>query len=129
MMRTALVLLALLSAPTSIAAQAVRGWTVEPSSEDQFIFRFTGRTLSSAGTPTVTLRSAAMADASPSAIVAGTAVSGTDLVVRIAPDTGCGASGCRVGNTYVIRVQPTDSDGNRPTATGRVAVKWDDRGP
>jgi hypothetical protein len=110
-------------------AQQITGWTVEPASEDNYIFRFVGRTLSSAGTPTVTAQYTTAADATPSAILGGTSVSGTDLIVRLKPDFGCGTSGCRNGNVYIIRVQPTDSDGNKPTATARFAVKWDDRSP
>lgn len=128
-MRGALLAVVITCMPLAADAQGMRGWIVEPASEDQYIFRFAGRTLASAGVATVTVRSAALADPTPGAIVTGTAISGTDLVIRIAPDTGCGVSGCRAGNTYVIRVQPTDSNGNRPTATARVAVKWDDLGP
>lgn len=83
---------------------------VQPTDVRKFVVRFHGETLSTTGTPTVTLRRKAQADASPSALVTASAVSGTDYTITIAPDTGCGASGCRAGNEYQIDLNPTNSD-------------------
>lgn len=66
----------------------------------------------------------AHADASPaSIIIAGPTGAASHLSVTIAPDTGCGTSGCRVGNDYRIKLRATDSDGNHPICNLVVKVR------
>lgn len=111
-------------AEAQVSGSTVHTWSIEPASRDTYTVRFTGRTLSSAGTPTVTLRKAAQADGTPAQMIVTTGVNGSDLQLVIAPDTGCGSTGCRAGNVYQLRVQPTDSNGNQPTAVARINVRW-----
>lgn len=83
---------------------------VHPTDVRDFVVRFAGKTLTASGTPVVTLRRKAQADASPSALVTASVVSGGDYTITIAPDTGCGAAGCRAGNLYQIDLKPTTGD-------------------
>ncbi len=97
---------------------------LEPVATETFACIFDGRTLSSmaVGFPEVTLIRKAQTDASPSAIVTASGVSGSRATVTIAPDTGCGASGCRTGNIYQVRMMVVDSAGNEPTCNFRLDV-------
>lgn len=89
---------------------------LEYSARDTYTLRFVGRTLSGSPTVTVTCMSCTQSDASPSSIVYGTpSVSGADVTFTLAPDTGCGTSGCRAGNWYLVTVQATAGD-NLPVA-------------
>lgn len=66
----------------------------------------------------------AHADGSPAGIItAGPTGSANLLLVTIAPDTGCGTSGCRVGNDYLVKLRALDSNGNRPICNLIVQVR------
>lgn len=64
--------------------------------------QFTGKTLATADTVTVTLISGT--DASPSALYVSATkqVNGDVMSAQFAPNTGCGAAGCRNNNVYQI---------------------------
>lgn len=64
------------------------------------------------------------ADGSPAAIItAGPTGTANLLLVTIAPDTGCGSSGCRLGNDYLVKLRATDSAGNHPICNVIVQVR------
>lgn len=94
---------------------------IEPIAQDTYTVLFEGRTLSSVAI-TVSLRKKKQADATPSAIVTNSSVSGSNASFTLAPDTGCGATGCRAGNIYQLKIQPTETGGNKPTANILVEV-------
>jgi hypothetical protein len=97
---------------------------LRPNEIDTIGCIFESWTLTGAGSATVRLIAhPGHADASPSAIVtAGPVVSGNTVTVRIAPDEGCGASGCRAGNDYQIDLQPV-AGSDSPICTIRVPVR------
>lgn len=97
---------------------------MEPLSIDTITVRFQGRTLAAINNVNVHARTLKNADVAPSAIKVATAYSGSDVLITLNPDAGCGTSGCRAGNLYQIRVQAQDSSGNRPTFNFLVKVKW-----
>ena len=108
-----------------IVADADGVIVVQPAEVDTFSCRFLGRTLSSAGSATVTLRKTKQADASPSGLLSSgpTIVGTTDLKVVVSPDNGCGTAGCRAGNEYEIALLPTDSNSNKPACNLYVIVQ------
>ena len=85
---------------------------------------FASWTLTGAGTATVTLIGPpARADASPaSIIVAGPTRTGNVVAVQVSPDQGCGASGCRNGNSYLITLR-AEAGMDRPICAFRVNVR------
>jgi len=101
-------------------------WTFEPAQVDTATYLFEGRTLAASPTPVVTVAviNEAQDDASPSAMVtAGPSVSGSSVTIQLTPDQGCGTAGCRAGNWYQVKVQPTDTLGNKPTHSACVWIK------
>lgn len=97
---------------------------MEPVETDTIGCRFNSWTLTAAGTATVSkIGIPAQADSTPSAIItAGPTMSGNTVTVTLAPDTGCGATGCRNGNSYQVRLQPT-AGADHPTCNFRLDVR------
>jgi len=98
--------------------------TMEPVEVDTIACRFLSWTLTAAGTATASLRgSPAQADASPGDIItAGPTLSGSDVSITLTPDQGCGATGCRGGNWYQIKISPTGT-GVAPTCNFLLHVE------
>jgi len=100
-----------------------RTWTFNPAEKDVVGFQFVGRTVSSVASATATVMRRTTADASPSALITAASASGDTVSLTIYPDQGCGASGCRAGNTYQINVQATDSATNTPMGFACLIVR------
>lgn len=85
---------------------------------------FASWTLTGVGTATVSLIGPpAKPDASPGAIVtAGPTRTGNVVAVQISPDQGCGATGCRNGNSYLIELR-ADAGADHPICMIRVDVR------
>jgi hypothetical protein len=106
------------AAAQPVPAGDARTIRIDPTEVDTYTIRWEGRVLSATpGDHTITITPSGplkQADASPNAIKTAHAVSGSDLTITLSPNAGCGSSGCRAGNTYQVRIQVTDSAGNRP---------------
>jgi hypothetical protein len=122
---TVALLVAMLAAPVLAdeACPKESTWTFDPGESDTVMFRFVGRSLSSAGTPAAALRHRSKVDATPSAMFTAASVSGELYSLKIVPDTGCVVAGCRAGNVYQITVKPTDSVNNVPMGHACLVVR------
>ena len=103
---------------------SARTRTLEPNAVDTFTIRFIGRTLTAVDSVTVSNRGhQTIPDTVPNAIKTAMSFSGSDVLVTLAPDTGCGTAGCRAGNWYQIAVRASDSTGNKPTFNFLLGVQ------
>lgn len=97
---------------------------LDPAEIDTIGCDFEDWTLTGAGSVSVRLiPPARRSDASPSSIVvAGPTLSGNRVSARINPDQGCGATGCRTGNSYQITFTAAEGS-NTPKCHRRVDVR------
>ncbi|MGD9648624.1 MAG: hypothetical protein AB7U73_23135 [Pirellulales bacterium] len=98
--------------------------TMEPVEIDTIACRFLSWTLTGAGTATVTvIGPPAQTDSTPAnLIIAGPTLSSNQISVQLSPDNGCGATGCRNGNSYQVKLKPAAGT-DAPTCNFRVDVK------
>lgn len=128
MTRRAALLLVLLAAPAwaqpAPLTETPNVVTMAPNAILTPDCEFASWSLTAAGTATVTLIGPpARADASPSAIVvAGPTRTGNTIAVQISPDQGCGAAGCRNGNSYLVTLR-AEAGSDRPVCVFRVNVR------
>ena len=117
----------LLLVPWPALAQQIctpeRTWTFDPAEKDNVGFQFVGRTLASVTSATAALIKRTAADANPTGLITASSVSGDTLSPTLAPNTGCGAAGCRAGNVYQISVQATDSATMTPMGHACLVVR------